>query len=148
LWLGFGVEFERVRSSQSGGPRPFALQAAIAALHAQAQRTADTYWRQIAALDGVLMRVHPTPVIELNRAAAVSMVDGPEAGLRLMDALAARGELANYYLLHAARADCPRRAGCPVEACEAYELALRGTVSDAERRLLLRRLAALRERDD
>ncbi len=126
-----------------GGARPFALQAAIAALHAQARRAGDTDWRQIAALYGVLMRVQPTPVIELNRAAAISMVDGPEAGLRLMDTLAARGELASYYLLHAARADCLRRAGRTAEAREAYTRALDGSVSPAERRFLLRRLAQL-----
>ncbi len=126
-----------------GGPRPFALQAAIAALHAQARRASDTDWRQIAALYGVLLHVHPTPVIELNRAAAISMVDGPEVALRLIDALAARGELQHYYLLHAARADCLRRAGRPVEAREAYERALEGSVSEAERRFLLRRLGEL-----
>ena len=126
-----------------GGPKPFALQAAIAALHAQARRAGETDWRQIAALYGVLMRVQPTAVIELNRAAAISMLDGPEAALRLIDALAARGELDHYYLLHAARADCLRRAGRTGEARAAYERALQGSVSDAERRFLLRRLAQL-----
>ena len=128
---------------RQGGPRPFALQAAIAALHARAGRAADTDWRQIAALYGVLIRVQPTPVIELNFAAAISMVDGPEAGLRLMDALAARGELKDYHLLHAARADCLRRAGRTAEAREAYQRALEGNVSSAERRFLSRRVNEL-----
>lgn len=89
------------------------------------------------------MRVQPTAVIELNRAAAISMVDGPEAALRLIDALAARGELDHYYLLHAARADCLRRAGRTGEARAAYERALQESVSDAERRFLLRRLGEM-----
>jgi RNA polymerase sigma-70 factor (ECF subfamily) len=89
------------------------------------------------------MRVQPTPVIELNRAAAISMVDGPKAGLRLMDALAARGELDNYHLLHAARANCLRRAGRIAEAREAYQRALEGEISEAERRFLVRRLSEL-----
>ena len=126
-----------------GGARPFALQAAIAALHAQASRPQDTDWRQIAALYSVLIRLHPSPVIELNRAAAISMVDGPEAALPLIDSLAARGELANYHLLHATRADCLRRAGRTEEARAAYWQALEYEVSDAERRFLERRLAEL-----
>ena len=126
-----------------GGARPFAIQAAIAALHAQAPRPQDTDWRQIAALYGVLVRLHASPVIELNRAAAISMVDGPEAALQLIDSLAARGELANYHLLHATRADCLRRAGRNDEARAAYQRALECEVSDAERRFLERRLAEL-----
>jgi RNA polymerase sigma-70 factor (ECF subfamily) len=128
---------------RQGGPRPFALQAAIAALHARARRAADTDWRQIAALYGVLIRVQPTPVIELNFAAAISMVDGPDAALRLMDALAARGQLENYHLLHAARGDCLRRAGRTAEAREAYQRALESNVSDVERRFLSRRVNEL-----
>lgn len=125
------------------GARPFALQAAIAALHAQSRAASATDWRQIVALYGVLMRIQPTPVIELNRAAAISMVDGPEAALQLIDALAARGELAHYYLLHAARADCLRRAGRSEQARSAYQAALECGVSEPERRFLLRRLAGL-----
>lgn len=126
-----------------GGARPFAIQAAIAALHAQASRPQDTDWRQIAALYGVLVRLHASPVIELNRAAAISMVDGPEAALQLIDSLEARSELANYHLLHATRADCLRRAGRNDHALAAYQRALECEVSDAERRFLERRLAEL-----
>jgi RNA polymerase sigma-70 factor (ECF subfamily) len=123
-----------------GGARPYALQAAIAAIHAQAPSTAATDWRQIVALYGVLLRVHPTPVVELNRAAAVSVLDGPEAGLQLMDALAARGELAHYHLLHAARADCLRRLARREDALVAYRAALECEMSNAERRFVLRRM--------
>ena len=86
-----------------GRPSSYAVQAAIAALHMRAERYEDTDWPQIAGLYQVLLRIHPSPVVELNHAAAVSMVDGPEAGLRLADALAARGELAGYHLLPALR---------------------------------------------
>lgn len=126
-----------------GGPRPYALQAAIAALHAEARSASETDWRQIAALYAVLARVHPTPVVELNRAAAVSMVDGPLAALQLMDALAARGELAGYHLLHAARADCLRRLDRFDEARAAYRAALACGVSEPERKFLERRLREL-----
>ena len=126
-----------------GGPRPYALQAAIAALHAQAPTSSATDWCQIAALYGVLSRVHPTPVIELNRAAAISMVDGPQVALRLMDALAARGELERYHLLHAARADCLRRLERHDEARAAYQAALARCVSGPERKFLERRLREL-----
>ena len=105
-------------------PGPYALQAAIAALHAQAATPEVTDWPQIAALYGVLSRLYPSPVVELNRAVAVAMVDGAEAGLRLIDSLAARGELNDYRLLHAARADLLRRLDRRVEAAEAYRVAL------------------------
>jgi RNA polymerase sigma-70 factor, ECF subfamily len=126
---------------REAGARPYALQAAIAALHAQAREARDTDWRQIMALYAVLVRLFPTPVIELNYAAAVSMVDGPEAALRLIDALAARGTLAGYYLLHSARADCLRRLDRRVEAANEYRSALACGVSEPERRFLLKRLA-------
>jgi RNA polymerase sigma-70 factor (ECF subfamily) len=128
---------------ERGGPRPYALQAAIAALHAQARTSTETDWRQIAALYGVLSRVYPTPVIELNRAAAISMVDGPQVALQLIDALAARGELAGYHLLHAARADCLRRLDRRDEARAAYQAALACGVSGPERKFLERRLREL-----
>jgi len=126
-----------------GGARPYALQAAIAAIHAQALSAAATDWRQIVALYGVLLRVHPTPVVELNRAAAVSMLEGPEAGLQLMDSLAARGELTRYHLLHAARADCLRRLDRREEARSAYRAALECEMSNVERRFVLRRIEDL-----
>lgn len=126
---------------REGGARPYALQAAIAALHAQAREARATDWRQIVALYSLLVRLHPSPVVELNHAAAVSMVDGPEAALRLIDALSARGELDGYHLLHAARADCLRRLDRRAEAADAYRDALACGVSEPERRFLLRRLA-------
>jgi RNA polymerase sigma-70 factor (ECF subfamily) len=122
-------------------PSSYALQAAIAALHMQAARAEDTDWPQIAAIYAVLMRLYPSPVVELNRAVAVAMVDGPEHGLRLIDALAGRGELAGYHLLPAARADLLRRLGRNAEAAEAYRAALALTTVEPERRFLERRLA-------
>ncbi len=126
-----------------GAPGPYALQAAIAALHAQAARAEDTDWRQIAALYQVLVRVHRSPVVDLNCAVAIAMVDGPAVGLRLIDALAARGELDDYHLLHAARADLLRRLGRTAEAADAYRAALARVATDPERRFLERRLAEL-----
>jgi RNA polymerase sigma-70 factor (ECF subfamily) len=129
---------------ERGGPRPYALQAAIAALHARARTAEETDWRQVAALYGVLSRIYPTPVVELNRAAAISMVDGPQVALQLMDALAARGELQGYHLLHAARADCLRRLDRRDEARAAYRAALAcAGVSEPERKFVERRLREL-----
>ena len=124
-------------------PGAYALQAAIAALHARAAAPADTDWPQIAALYDILLQLHPSPVVELNRAVAVAMVDGPEAGLRLVDSLAARGVLDDYRLLHAARADLLRRLDRPAEAAEAYCAALALTRSAPEQRFLRRRLSGL-----
>jgi RNA polymerase sigma-70 factor (ECF subfamily) len=129
-------------------PGPYALQAAIAALHAQAATPEATDWPQIAAIYGVLSRLYPSPVVELNRAVSVAMVDGPEAGLRLVDALAARGELKDYRLLHAARADLLRRLDRRAEAAEAYRAAFRLASSRPERRFLARRLAEFGTSDD
>lgn len=126
---------------RASGARPYALQAAIAALHAQARDARNTDWRQIVALYSLLVRLHPSPVVELNYAAAVSMVEGPEAALRLIDALVARGTLAGYYLLHSARADCLRRLERRAEAANEYRSALACGVSEPERRFLLKRLA-------
>lgn len=126
---------------RASGARPYALQAAIAALHAQARDARNTDWRQIVALYSLLVRLHPSPVVELNYAAAVSMVDGPEAALRLIDALVARGTLTGYYLLHSARADCLRRLDRRAEAANEYRSALACGVSEPERRFLLKRLA-------
>jgi RNA polymerase sigma-70 factor (ECF subfamily) len=117
-------------------PGPFAVEAAIAALHAQAATAAQTDWPQIAALYGVLAQVHPSPVVELNRAVAIAMADGFERGLLLLD----RIHLPGYHLLPAARADLLRRSGRRSEAADAYRQALGLVTNDAERRFLERRL--------
>ena len=122
-------------------PGPYALQAAIAAIHAQAARPEATDWRQIALLYGELGRVLPSPVVTLNRAVAVAMADGPAQGLVLIDGLAADGALDRYHLLHAARADLLRRLGRSVEATAAYDRALALATQPAERRFLARRRA-------
>jgi RNA polymerase sigma-70 factor (ECF subfamily) len=121
-------------------PGPYQVQAAIAACHAQAQRAEDTDWAEIAGLYGRLAELAPSPVVELNRAVAVSFWLGPEDGLELVDDLGARGELARYHLLPAARADMLRRLGRHAEAAEAYRAALELAETEAERRFLQRRL--------
>jgi len=126
-----------------GRPSTYAVQAAIAALHARAPRHEDTDWPQIVGLYGVLLRLHPSPVVELNHAVAVSMVDGPARALDLLDALAARGGLDLYHLLPAARAELLRRLGRTEEAREAFRAALACAKLAPERRLLEKRLAAL-----
>jgi len=122
---------------------PYTLQAAIAAVHAEANNAAATDWPQIVGLYDVLLRANPSPVVELNRAVALAMRDGPQAGLALIDALLARGELGDYYLAHAARADLCRRLDQIDAARDAYQQALALTQQQAERRFLGRRLAAL-----
>jgi len=122
-------------------PGPYQVQAAIAACHATAPDAAATDWVQIAALYGELVRMMPTPVVELNRAVAVAMAEGPEAGLALVDELDASGALGDYHLLPATRADLLRRLGRRTEATAEYREALAMTASDAERRYLERRLA-------
>jgi len=131
------------RALTSRGFGPYTLQAAIAALHAEAPTSAATDWPQIVGLYDVLLRADPSPVIELNRAAAVAMRDGPEHGLALIDAMLARGELQEYHLAHAARADLLRRLGRKAEARLAYDRALALTVEEPERRLIQRRLREL-----
>lgn len=126
-----------------GRPNSYAVQAAIAALHAQAPRYEATDWPQIAGLYEVLLRIYPSPVIELNHATAVAMVDGPARALGLLDALAARGSLDGYHLLPAARADLLRRLGRSEEAKEALRTALALAKLAPERRLLTKRLAEL-----
>jgi RNA polymerase sigma-70 factor, ECF subfamily len=121
-------------------PGPYQVQAAIAACHAGAARPADTDWVEISALYGELLRMIPSAVVELNRAVAVGMAKGPEAGLDLVDELDGSGRLAGYHLLHATRADLLRRLDRPAEAAPEYELALRLAGTDAERRYLTRRL--------
>jgi RNA polymerase sigma-70 factor (ECF subfamily) len=133
---------ERALSSRRYGP--YTLQAAIAAVHAEAPASDATDWAQIVALYDVLLRVERSAVVELNRAVAVAMRDGPAAGLALIDAILARGELANYRLAHAARADLYRRLGREPEARAAYEQALELTQQAPERRFLERRLAELK----
>src|SRR5262249_23199608 len=121
-------------------PGPYALQAAIAALHAQAPTAADTDWAEIAALSGVLARVHPRAGVELNRAVAVAMASGLERGLPLLDALSLDGGLAGYHLLPAARAELLRRLGRRDEAAHSYRQALSLVGNDAERKHLEKRL--------
>lgn len=129
-----------VEEAFCGGPSAFAVQAAIAALHCRAARAEDTDWPQILRLYDFLERLQPSPVVSLNRAVAVAMVQGSRAALALIDALAATGDLDGYHLLHAARADLLRRAGSPVPAAESYARALALVTNDSERRFLERRL--------
>jgi RNA polymerase sigma-70 factor (ECF subfamily) len=135
---------ERVRralASRRFGP--FSVQAAIAAVHAAAPTADATDWGEIVALYDVLLRLEPTPVVELNRAVAVAMRDGPAAGLALVDAILERGQLASYHFAHAARADLCRRLGRVADARDSYARALELVRQDSERRFLERRLAAL-----
>jgi RNA polymerase sigma-70 factor (ECF subfamily) len=131
---------QALRPSQVGR---FALQAAIAALHADAPNADDTDWRQIVGLYGLLRLADDSPVVELNRAVAAAMVEGPSVGVRLIDAILERGELTDYYLAHSARADLCRRLGRTADARASYERALALTKQEPERRFLERRLAGL-----
>jgi len=137
-----GVELvESALASHRFGP--YTLQAAIAAVHAEASRAATTDWPQIVGLYDVLLRADPSPVIELNRAAAIAMRDGPEAGLSLIDAILVRGDLAEYHLAHSARGDLCRRLGRTSEAITAYQRALELATLEPERRFISRRLKEL-----
>ena len=127
---------------------PYTLQAAIAAVHAEAPSAAATDWAQIVGLYDVLLRAEPSPVVELNRAVAVAMRDGPLAGLRLVDAILARGELADYHLAHTAQADLCRRSGRTDDAIASFERALSLARQEPERRFIERRLAQLRAHRD
>jgi RNA polymerase sigma-70 factor (ECF subfamily) len=122
---------------------PYTLQAAISALHAEARSADETDWTEIAALYELLMRIHPSPVVELNRAVAVAMRDGPAAGLAIVDEILARGELENYYLAYSVRADLYRRLGKNDEARGDYKKALSLTQQAPERRFLERRIREL-----
>src|SRR5271169_4358749 len=137
---GLGLVELALRKRQVG---PYQLQAAIAALHAEAASSAETDWPQIAALYGELARIHPSPVVQLNGAVAIGMSEGPESGLALIDELGTSGELDRYHLFHAARADMLRRLGSFEAAAEAYRRALALMANDVERAYLERRLAAL-----
>src|SRR5258707_3550282 len=134
---------ERALSSRQVGP--YTLQAAIASVHADAPNAGVTDWAQIAGLYDALVHVEPSPVVELNRAVAVAMRDGPDAGLALVDAILARRDLVDYHLAHAARADLCRRLGRTEEARASYEMALTLARQEPERRFLERRLAELGE---
>jgi RNA polymerase sigma-70 factor (ECF subfamily) len=129
---------ERALGSRRFGP--YSIQAAIGAVHAQAASAGETDWSQIVGLYDVLMRVEPSPVVELNRAVAMAMRNGPQMGLALVDGLLSRGELADYRLAHAARADLCRRLGHKAEARKSYEKALALTRGEAETRFLKKRL--------
>ena len=123
---------------------PYTLQAAIAAVHAESESVAMTDWRQIVALYNQLVRIQPSPVVHLNRAVAIAMRDGPEAGLKHIDAVLEHGELANYYLAHSARADMYRRLGRTAEARSSYEKALALTQQEPERQFLQERIRQLK----
>jgi RNA polymerase sigma-70 factor (ECF subfamily) len=136
-----------VEEALRGGPGPYALQAAIAALHCQAAQAEDTDWPQIVRLYELLERVQPSPIVSLNRAAAVAMVHGPRPALAIIDRLAATGELDRYHLLHATRADLLRRLGLPAEAAKSYAEALALVTNASERRFLAQRLAAVQQQN-
>ena len=133
---------ERALSSRRFGA--YTLQAAIAAVHAEAESTAATDWRQIVALYNQLLKIQPSPVVHLNRAVAIAMCDGPQAGLAHIDALLEHGELANYYLAHSARAEMYRRLGRTNEARASYEKALALTQQEPERQFLQERIRQLK----
>jgi RNA polymerase sigma-70 factor (ECF subfamily) len=128
-----------------GGAGPFSVQASIAAVHCRASRPEETDWGQILRLYDLLERIQPSPVVALNRAVAVAMVEGPQPALALIDTLATDGELNNYHLLHSARADMLRRMGALDEAAEAYTRALALVSNDSERRFLERRLREVQQ---
>src|SRR5215831_7839819 len=131
------------RAFESRRIGPYTIQAAIAALHGEARDAASTDWDQIVGLYDVLMRAEPSPVVELNRAAAVAMRDGPESGLRLIDTLLERGDLTEYLYAHTARADLSRRLGRSADAARAYRRALELVKQEPERRFIERRLREL-----
>jgi RNA polymerase sigma-70 factor (ECF subfamily) len=123
---------------------PYTIQAAMAAVHAEAASATDTDWAEIVGLYDLLLRIEPSPIVELNRAVAVAMRDGPAAGLELIDRILKQGELSDYHLAHSARADLCRRLGRAGDARAAYERALALTRQEPERRFLERRLAELK----
>ena len=146
LWnrelIGEGVELVR-RALASGSYGPYLIQAAIAAVHSQSASASETDWNEIVGLYDLLLRVNPSPVVELNRAVAVAMRDGPVAGLQIVESIFARGELQDYHLAHSARAELCRRAGRKSDAKASFEKALSLVKQEPERRLLERRLKEL-----
>jgi RNA polymerase sigma-70 factor, ECF subfamily len=132
---------ERALATRQFGP--YTIQAAIAAVHSTAPNAAATDWAQIVALYNVLMQAAPSPIVELNRAVAIAMKDGPVAGLAAVDAILSRGDLADYHLAHSARADLCRRLGRAADARASYETALQLAKQEPERRFLASRLAEL-----
>jgi RNA polymerase sigma-70 factor, ECF subfamily len=147
LWNRAAIEEGKTlvgRAMASGRIGPYMLQAAISAVHADAASPSDTDWRQIVALYDLLSQVTPSPVVELNRAVAVAMHDGPASGIELIDAILARGDLTDYHLVHAARADLCRRLGNAADARASYAQALSLARQEPERRFLEGRLAELR----
>jgi len=142
--VALGEALALIEEALRGVPGPFALEAAIAAEHCKAARPEDTNWSQIVKLYDLLAEVMPSPIVSLNRAVAIAMADGPRAALELIDELAATGELDDYHLLHAARADMLRRLGDNENAAESYEAALNLATNDSERRFLERRLREMR----
>ena len=136
LWL---IE----QALRKGNAGPYQLQAAIAAVHAEARTANETDWTQIAALYRTLMRLNSSPIIALNHAAAVAMSEGPDEGLRLIDVAGGSGKLDNYYLYHAARADLLRRLGRDREAHDAYSRALQLTDNQVEQQYIRRRISEL-----
>ncbi len=135
------------RAVESGRFGPYTLQAAISAVHADAKHAAETDWAQIVRLYDLLLQAEPSPVVELNRAVAVAMRDGPAAGLEAIDRILARGDLADYHLAHAARADLCRRLGRKTDATASYQRALSLSRQEPERRFLERRLAEMAEKN-
>jgi RNA polymerase sigma-70 factor (ECF subfamily) len=129
-----------VEAALGGGARPYALQAAIAAIHCQAERSEDTDWAQILGLYDLLDRIQPSSIVSLNRAVALAMVNGPKSGLVILDILSAANDLENYHLLHASRADLLRRLGMNESAAQSYSRALELATNESERRFLQRRL--------
>jgi RNA polymerase sigma-70 factor (ECF subfamily) len=146
LWKREQIDEGRRMVEQSLPSQPvgrYVLQAAIAAVHSESPNAASTDWRQIVGLYDILLRIEPTPVVELNRAVAVAMASGAAAGLALIDEILVRGDLAEYHLAHSARADLCRRLGRRADAIAAYERSLALTKQEPERRFLMRRLAEL-----
>ena len=140
---GIGLTESALQSRAFGA---YTLQAAIAAVHAESSSVASTDWRRITLFYDQLLRIQPSPVVELNRAVAVAMCEGPEQGLRLIDDLLAREQLSDYHLAHSARADLCRRLGRIPEARASYEKALTLVAKEPERRFLTRRIEELRQK--
>jgi RNA polymerase sigma-70 factor, ECF subfamily len=140
-----GEALPLVEEALRGQPGPYALQAAIVAVHCQAKRSEDTAWPRILALYDQLERVQPSPIVSLNRAVALAMVAGPYPALAIIDSLSSASGLENYHLLHATRADMLRRMGSPGEAAKSYARALELATNASERRFLLRRLREMQE---